>query len=103
MNYVPIKAVPNQDLTILLNGSRYIITIKETRGVMAASVTRNGVKIVDNQRIVAGTFILPYQYQEDGNFYMTNLGEALIYYPEFSQSQNLAYVTPFDLYQLRGV
>ena len=99
---ISLQPIPNQSLSIVLESNRYDITVKETNGVMSASISRNDVLIVDNVRITAGTFFLPYIYQDDGNFYVLNLNNDLIYYTNFGTTQNLYYLSVQDLANLRG-
>lgn len=99
---VNIQALPNQSLSVQLDGLRYDITIKEAIGVMAATVVRDGVTLVDNVRLVAGTPVLPYRYQESGNFALTTADEELPYYPSFGVTQFLVYLSAEELAALRA-
>lgn len=99
---VPIQALPNQALSIQLDGSRYEITLKEANGCMCASVIRDGETLVDGVRLVAGTPVLPYLYQEQGNLVLITLGNDLPYYTDFAVTQFLVYLTPAELEELRA-
>ena len=99
---IGIAAVPNQSLTVQLDDRVYDLTLREANGVMAASIARDGVDIIKNVRITAGTPLLPYQYQEAGNFLMTTEGDELIYYSNFDKTQFLLYLTPEELAVYRG-
>jgi len=102
MNLVPLQALPNQTVSTVLEGNRYDITIQETNGVMAATVLRNDIPVISGLRITAGTLLFPYLYEESGNFIFLNLNDDLIYYPNFSLSQNLFYLTVADLVTMRA-
>lgn len=102
MNTIKLQAIPNQKISIILEQSLYDITVRETNGVMSATIVRDGNIIVEGERIVAGTLILPYLYQEVGNFIFLNLNGELIYYTNFGASQNLVYLTENDLINLRS-
>lgn len=101
MNLVDIQSIPNQKFSVTLENSFYDIAIKEANGAMAIDIVRDGVAIVTGQRIVAGTMIIPYLYLETGNFFMINMADSLIYYPEFSVSQFLVYLSRQDLEVMR--
>lgn len=90
---IPLAAIPNQSLSAHLDDQRYDIVIKETRGVMSASISRDDVKLVDNCRIVAGTPLLPYKYQEEGNLFLLTESEDLPDWTKFGISQTLVYVS----------
>lgn len=99
---VGIAALPNQSLTIQLDEQLYVIDLREANGVMSATITRDGVTIVSNIRVTAGTPLLPYRYQEAGNFIMTTDGEAIPYWDQFSVTQFLVYVTLAELAAYRA-
>lgn len=99
---VGIAAVPNQALSIQLDERFYDITLREANGVMSATVVRDGTTLVSNMRVTAGTPLLPYRYQESGNFLMTTDGEAIPYYDQFGITQFLVYLTADELTTYRG-
>ena len=99
---IAIAALPNQSLTIQLDERVYVISLKETNGVMAASITRDNVAIVTNVRITAGTPLLPYIYQEAGNFVLLTSGYDLPYWDQFGVTQFLLYVTTVELAEYRA-
>ena len=94
---VAISALPNQSLTIQIDSRLYVISIREANGVMSVSITRDGEVVVSNMRATAGTPLLPYQYQEKGNFIIITEGGALPYYEQFGITQFMLYVTPAEL------
>ena len=99
---VGLAAVPNQSLSIQLDERFYDIHMREANGVMAVTITRDGVALVTGLRVTAGTPLLPYRYQESGNFLVTTDAEALPYYDQFSISQFLVYLTSDELAAYRG-
>ena len=102
MNRIPLEARPNQSLEVLLNTRRYQITIKETGGVMAISITRDDVILIQNQIIPANAPLIPYRYLEAGNFVVLTENDDLPNYTEFGLSQRLIYVPQTELDSLRG-
>lgn len=98
---VPIQAIPNQQFSITLGGAFYDITIAEARGIMAASITRNNVVILEGIRMVAGSPVIPARYQEDGNFMMITTGFELPHYTGFGVRQFLVYFSVAELEALR--
>ena len=94
---ISLAAVPNQTLSAQIGDQMYDITLRETNGVMSASITRDGISIVSNMRATAGTPLLPYQYQEAGNFLITTEAEAIPYYDQFGVTQFLVYVTSAEI------
>jgi hypothetical protein len=99
---VAIAAVPNQELTIQLEGIIYDIALREANGIMTASITRDGTPVARNTLAVAGTPLLPYRHQEAGNFLFTTEDEALPYYDQFGLTQFLVYVTADELAAYRA-
>jgi hypothetical protein len=99
---IGIAALPNQSLTIQLDARLYVIELREVNGVMSASISRDGAAIVANVRVTAGTPLLPYGYQESGNFIVTTDGDALPYWDQFGVTQFLVYVTAAELAAYRA-
>lgn len=99
---IALQPVANQELSIQLDERRYVITLKETAGVMAATIVRDEVTLLSAGRIVAGTPLLPYHFQQSGNFILTTEAEELPYYPEFGVTQFLVYVSDAEIEELRG-
>ena len=99
---VCIATLANQALSIQLDERFYEIELREANGVMAATITRDGVTIVSNIRVTAGTPLLPYRYQEAGNFIMTTDGEAIPYWDQFGVTQFLVYLSADELAAYRG-
>ena len=94
---VGIAALANQSLSIQLDERFYEIELREANGVMSASITRDGVVLISNVRVTAGTPLLPYRYQEAGNFVMTTDGEAIPYWDQFGVTQFLVYLSAAEV------
>lgn len=99
---IGIAAVANQELAVQLDGRQFAIALHEANGVMSATIARDGVTLVSNVRVVAGTPLLPYRYQESGNFLVTVDGEALPYWDQFGVTQFLVYLTAAELAAYRA-
>jgi hypothetical protein len=94
--------VPNQSVNIQLNGSRYVLQVQEIGGMMAATVVRDGVRLVSGSRAVAGTPILlhAHLWSLHGDFIFTSTteGEAP-YFENFGVSSFLVFSTPDEISQ----
>ena len=99
---VGIAALANQALSIQLDERFYEIELREANGVMSASITRDGVALISNVRVTAGTPLLPYRYQESGNFVMTTDGETIPYWDQFGVTQSLVYLSAAEVAAYRG-
>lgn len=99
---IGLAAVPNQSLTVQILDRVYFISVRETNGVMSASITRDDLPLIENVRVTAGTPLLPYRHQEDGNFLITVEGEALPYFDQFGITQFLIYLTAEELAAYRA-
>lgn len=102
MRNIPVQATPNQTFTATIEGARFEITLKASRGVMVADVSVDGVVRLRGTRVLAGEAIIPYRYLEDGNFYILTDGEQLPGWAEFGVSQQLVYLTPDEMAAARG-
>lgn len=98
---IPLQAIPNQSLSVLLNNVQYDIRIEVCNNIMAFDIVRNNIAIVTGQRAVAGEPIIPYQYLEDGNFAVLTMNDAYPDYLQFGITQSLIYASQSELEALR--
>lgn len=93
-----LEAIPNQQFTARLDGIRYNVTIKETAGVMAATIVRDGETVIQNSRIVAGYPLIPYRYKSpDSNFVLLTENDELPDWRMFGGTQSLLYGNVADI------
>ena len=103
MNNIPIAAVPNQALFVQLDGRAYTIALHSTgANVVAVDITRDDVRLVTGARVMPGAPLLPYRYQESGNFVLVTDDGDLPDYQKFGATQFLTYVTADELDALRA-
>lgn len=98
---VPIQTVPNQSFSITLSGNLFQMVLRVTEGVMSASVGINGEAVIDNMRVVAGSAIIPSEYEEAGNFMFVTQNQELPDYTQFNTTQVLLYYTAAELEAFR--
>ena len=99
---ISLSTTANQSFTANLDGDNYDITIKETNGVMSFTLVRNEVTIFTNLRIVAGVPLIPYRYQETGNFLIETQNNCIPYYTQFGITDFLLYFSPSEVVAARG-
>lgn len=98
-----LAAVPNQTLSVQLDGHAYDLTLHEATGCVAVTVVRDGVTLLSGARLIAGAPLLPYRYQEaGGNFVLTTLDGALPDTAQFGVTQFLGYLDAAELAELRA-
>ena len=91
MREISLQAVPNQRITVSLDGSVWDIELKSCPQFMTASIWRDGEPVILGQRIVEGGLLIPYRYLSvNGNFFIDGNGQAD--WREFGRSQNLYYI-----------
>ena len=96
---IPLQPIANQELSIPLDGARFVLTIKEAAGAMICTVERDGVVLIANTRMVADQYVLPYEYlhQGFGNFFISTTGENIPYYDQFGVTQFMVYATADEI------
>jgi hypothetical protein len=99
---IPLQAIPNQKFSVQLDNRLYDITITATGNVMSCTLVRDGETIQDTMRLVAGTPLLPYLYQEAGNFALITASGDLPDYTQFGVTQFLLYASQDELDAIRG-
>lgn len=101
MQNLPIKALPNQRFSIVLDNNRWDIAIRDTNGTISVSMIRDGTALIENARAVAGMRIIPAQYQEAGNFTLTTQNGEIPDYTKFGVTQELIYLSATELAEIR--
>lgn len=102
MNLITLQQIPNQEVIVTLDGSRYKIQIKSASGFMTYGITRDGEVIIENgNRIVNGAPLLPYKYMEAGNFILDVPDGELPDYTKFGSTQFLTYASQEELEAVR--
>lgn len=102
MMNIPIKAIPNQQLLVVLDNNQWGIDIKSTNGTISVALTLNGVDVADNARAVGGGFIIQQQYKEAGNFAILCQNFLVPDYTQFGITQFLTYFSAAELVLLRA-
>lgn len=97
MQEIPLTAEPNQEFTVRLDGYRYVLRIKEARGVMVVDVTIDDVLVLSASRVVAGYPLIPYTYLSAGNFVLLSVDDELPDWRLFGFTQSLIYAGPDEL------
>jgi len=98
MRTIPISPIPNQQLSVTLDGNRWVLTLKEANGVMCCDVVLNEVTLLSGQRVVAGSPIIPYRYlQTSGNFWILTENDDYPEYTQFGDGQILVYMSVADI------
>ena len=100
---IAIQAVPRQQFSVQFEGLRYVIELKDTRGVMSATFVIDDVLVLSNARFFSDGPLIPYEYQEGkgGNFIMTVEGDSLPAYAEFDVTQFLYYLSAAEVADAR--
>lgn len=96
---IALQAIANQELSIPLDGSRFVLTVKESQGAMVMTIARDDVVIVQNARMTGDNVIIPSEYQRVGmgNFFIGTQGEAIPFWDQFGLTQFLVYLTAAEV------
>ena len=100
---IPLAAVANQTLFVQLDERAYTIAL-HTSGdnVLTADITRDNVLLAQGARVIPGAPLLPYRYQESGNFVLSTSDEDLPDWAQLGVTQFLTYVSADELAALRA-
>lgn len=102
MKEIQLTSVPRLSLSTLIGKVFYEVSIKECNGIMAATVIRDGVTIVDNRRCCAGVPIIPRGHLEDGNFFILTSDDELPYFNQFDGKDQLIYLSQEEIGEISG-
>jgi len=99
---ISISASPNQTFFVQIGDDSYSITLHAADDAMTVSISRDDAVITQGQRIVPGTPLLPYRYQEAGNFMLITNDGDLPDFEQFGVTQFLVYLTAEELATYRA-
>lgn len=96
---IALQAIANQSLSIPLDNSRFVLTVKESNGAMVMTVVRDDVVLVQNARMTGDNYVIPYDYLRVGmgNFFMSTQGQAIPFWDQFGLTQFLVYATADEI------
>jgi hypothetical protein len=98
---INLAPIPYQSLSVNIDSIRYDLRIFLATNVMCCDLAINGIPVLTSTRLIAGGFIIPYRYLENGNFLITTLNDELPYYEQFGTTQFLTYLTQDELENIR--
>lgn len=102
MQVVPTQALPIQKFSVLLDNNEWDITLRLTIETISATLSLNGTIVLENTRVVAGYKIIPYKYEENGNFVLLTQNYEIPNYTKFGVTQALVYISPDELEVVRS-
>jgi len=102
MILIPLQKVEKQSLSIMLDNILHQISLLECNGIMAATIVRDGVTVIEGRRAVASVPLIPEGPREAGNFVFTTLNDEMPYWSEFGSTQQLFYLTVEEMETLRN-
>lgn len=101
MKEIPLNMVEKQSLSVLIDGVLFELAFKLCNGIMAATIIRDGVTVVENRRVVAGVGIIPQGDREAGNFLILTNNDDLPYFSRFAATDALIYANEEETTALR--
>lgn len=102
MKEIALNIVERQSLSVLLDNVMYELSFKLCNGIMAATVIRDGVTLIENRKVVAGVAIIPEGHLEDANFLILTYNDDLPYFKEFGTTHVLVYANRDEVVELRN-
>lgn len=100
---IQLKQIPNQALSIDIEGNTFNITIKTTDAKSTiADISINSNAVIKGIRCMPNRPIIPYKYLEQGNFFFATMDDEYPYYTSFGTTQRLVYLSTSELGTLRA-
>ena len=94
---IPISSIPNQALTVELEGSLYVIALQSIGDTMTVTLTKDDVLLLSGIRITANAPLIPFQYLSKSNFVFISLDDQLPNFELIGTSQTLVYMTESEM------
>lgn len=99
---IALAAVANQSMFVQLDERAYTLTVHAAGDIMSVSIMRDDVMLIEGLRITPGTPLLPYRYQESGNFVLVVDDGDLPDFTQFGITQFLVYLSAIELDEQRA-
>ena len=95
MAILPIKQVPNQSISTIVEGVSYDLAIKTIANITYASISVGDELKVQNIKCNINQPIMPFKYMhpDAGNFIFTSVDDAYPSYENFNVSTQLQYIS----------
>ena len=94
---IAIAPIPDQTFTTTLQGVTYGLRIFLAANVMCCDLTINNIAVLSGMRLVSGSPIIPYEYLQNGNFFLITLNDELPFYDQFNATQFLIFYTEAEI------
>ena len=94
---IELANVPNQALTVELDGETYELEFDTCGDILAVSIVRDDQVLFNGLRVVNGTPLIPYTKLATGNFIFISSNEDLPNWQEFGTTQVLYFLTEEEL------
>jgi hypothetical protein len=100
---INLAPIPNQSLSVTINQVLYELRFFFVSNVMCCDLAINSVTVLSAMRLVAGSFIIPYNYLQNGNFIITTLNGEIPNYSFFGATQFLLFLTNAEVAALQAI
>ena len=98
MQTIPIQQLPNQSLSVTIDGQRWGLTIKAAVSVMVVDLALNDQPLIYGLRIMPNQPLIPYRYLATvGNFLMLTVDDQIPWWEQFGIDQQLVYATADEI------
>lgn len=99
MQEIPLEKQPNQEFTITLNATPYVIKLRTLEtGSTLADIQVNNEPLISGLLCRANELLIPYPYKaRNGNFVFIAAGEEYPHYTRFGDTCKLYFLTPQEL------
>lgn len=101
MREIKLNPVEKQSLSVLIDNVLFELSFKLCNNIMAATIIRDGVTIVENRRVVAGVGIIPEGDREEGNFMILTDNDNLPLFSQFATTSLLVYADEAETAEFR--
>lgn len=100
--FISLTRDPAQELSVVIDQIFWELRIRSVGRLMSVTISRNNTALLSGFRIVPGIPLLPYQYQENGNFIFLTENNEYPWWERFGETQSLIFHTAAELEVLRG-
>lgn len=100
---IPLSPIPNQRVSIRLEGALFTLAITMARTLMTITIAKDDETIISGMRCIPDTPLIAYRHMEGmtGNFYFFTANGEYPHFSRFAGTDALVYATAAELEVLR--
>ena len=100
---VDLQPLRSQQVFVQLDNVQHELRVYQSGGGVAYDLTRENVVVLQGQRLIVNSPLIPYGYLSNGNLILISTSDNLADYNEFGLTQTLMFFSGSELEAINGI